>query len=141
MRKQFDPKTNPLLDHCDTCLFLLILEDQVIGRIAAFIDHLAVDFRKEKIGLFGYCECIPDENTSRMLLDTAAEWLREQGMDSMRGPWTFVSEEWGLVVEGFTPPPVIMAPCNPPYYDQQLTAYGLEKAKDLLCYYISGQEG
>lgn len=58
----------------------------MIGRIAAFIDHLAVDFWKEKIGLFGYYECIPDENASRMLLDTAAEWLREQGMDSMRGP-------------------------------------------------------
>ena len=74
-------------------------------------------------------------------MDVAAEWLREKGMDSMRGPWTFVSEEWGLVVEGFTPPPVIMSPYNPPYYDQQLTAYGLGKAKDLLCYYMSGREG
>ena len=141
LRNQFNPKTNPLLDHCDTCLFLLIREGQVIGRIAAFIDHRAVDFWKEKVGLFGYYECIPDINASRTLLDSAAEWLREQGMDSMRGPWTFVSEEWGLVVEGFTPPPVIMSPYNPPYYDQQLTACGLEKVKDLLCYYMSGQEG
>ena len=141
LRKQFNPKTNPLLDHCDYCLFLLIREDEVIGRIAAFIDHLAVDFWEEKIGLFGYYECIQDENTSQILLETAANWLRGHGMDSMRGPWTFVSQEWGLVVEGFTPPPVIMAPYNPPYYDQHFSAFALEKVKDLLCYYISGQEG
>jgi GNAT superfamily N-acetyltransferase len=34
-----------------------------------------------------------------------------------------------------------MAPYNPPYYPGQLEAFGLEKVKDLLCYYISGKEG
>jgi len=140
LRNQFDPKINPLLSHCDFQLFLLVRDDQIIGRIAAFIDHLAVDFWKEKIGLFGYYECIQDPEASQMLMKTAADWLKEQGMDSMRGPWTFVSEAWGLVVEGFSPPPCIMSPHNPPYYDEQLTAFGLEKAKDLLCYYISGKE-
>ncbi|TFG48851.1 MAG: GNAT family N-acetyltransferase [Anaerolineales bacterium] len=140
LKNQFNPKTNPLLDHCVYQLFLLIHENIVIGRIAAFVDYLAVDFWQEKIGLFGYYECIQDQEASRMLFDAASDWLREQGMDSMRGPWTFVSEAWGLVVEGFTPPPCIMSPHNPPYYAEQFTAYELNKAKDLLCYYISGEE-
>jgi len=140
LHKQFNPKTNPLLDHCDYQLFLLIKDNQVIGRIAAFIDHLALDFWKEKIGLFGYYECIQDEAASQMLLGAAEGWLRERGMESMRGPWTFVSEEWGLVVEGFTPPPCIMSPYNPPYYRDHFENFGLKKVKDLLCYYISGQE-
>jgi hypothetical protein len=59
----------------------------------------------------------------------------------MRGPWSFVSQEWGMVIEGFEPSPVVMAPYNPPYYNEQLTAFGLEKIKDLLCWYISGREG
>jgi hypothetical protein len=141
LKKQFDPKTNPLLDHCDYQLFLLIRDGKTVGRIAAFIDHLAVDFWEEKIGLFGYYECIPDDQASRMLLTTAADWLRERGMSQIRGPWTFVTQEWGLVVEGFSPEPCLMAPYNPPYYDNQLTKFGLDKVKDLLCYYISGQEG
>ena len=140
-RNQFDPKTNPLLKHSTYQLFLLLDGEKAIGRIAAFIDHLAVEFWKDPIGLFGYYECIPDLDASSMLLNAAATWLREQGMASMRGPWTFVSQEWGMVVEGFTPPPCIMAPYNPSYYDEQLAAFGLEKVKDLLCYYISGQEG
>ena len=51
LKNQFNPKTNPFLDHCDYQLFLLIRDGKVIGRIAAFVDHLAVDFWKEKIGL------------------------------------------------------------------------------------------
>jgi GNAT superfamily N-acetyltransferase len=141
VKAQFDPAKNPLLDHCEIQLFLLISEGEVIGRIAAFIDHLAVDAWGEKIGLFGYYECVRDQEASQALLDAAAGWLRKRGMMSMRGPWTFVSQEWGLVVEGFSPPPCIMAPHNPAYYGDQLESFGLMKVKDLLCYSISGKEG
>jgi ribosomal protein S18 acetylase RimI-like enzyme len=140
IKSQFNRKGNPFLEHCTYQLFLLLDENKVIGRIAAFIDHLAVDCWDEKIGLFGYYECIHDETASGLLFDAAANWLREQGMDFMRGPWTFVSQEWGLVVEGYSPPPTIMAPHNHPYYGDQLESFGLKKVKDLLCYYISGKE-
>jgi len=138
---QFDPKHNPFLDHCEYALFILEREGAVVGRIAAFIDTLAVDFWGEPIGLFGYYECIPDPDASSMLLETTSEWLRSHGMKAMRGPWSFVSQEWGLVVEGSDHPPVIMAPHNPTYYDEHMTSFGLEKVKDLLCYSISAQEG
>jgi GNAT superfamily N-acetyltransferase len=141
LQGQFDPKRNPLLDHCTYGLFLLKDGDRVIGRIAAFVDQLAVDFWGEPIGLFGYYECIPDGAASRMLLEAAADWLRAHGMKAMRGPWTFVSQEWGLVIEGFTPPPVIMAPYNPPFYADHMSAFGLKKIKDLLCWYCSASEG
>jgi len=45
------------------------------------------------------------------------------------------------VVEGFTPSPVVMAPYNPPYYAGHFASFGLEKVKDLLCWYISAAEG
>jgi GNAT superfamily N-acetyltransferase len=140
-RGQFDLKRNPLLDHCAWQLFLLEDTGQVIGRIAAFIDTLAVDFWKEAIGLFGYYECIPDPAAGGLLLEAARDWLRSLGMKSMRGPWSFVSQEWGMVVEGFEPSPVIMAPYNPPYYNDHLTSFGMEKVKDLLCWYVSAAEG
>src|SRR5512143_2968006 len=100
-QSQFDPKRNPLLDHCSWQLFLLEEAGQVSGRIAAFIDHLAVDFWKEPVGLFGYFECPQNPAAGRLLLEAACGWLKEQKMTAMRGPWTFVSQEWGLVVEGF----------------------------------------
>ena len=138
---QFDPKHNPLLDHCEWQLFLLEEKGKIIGRIAAFVDLLAIDFWKARIGLFGYYECVPDPTAARLLLEAAVAWVRSRRCTSMRGPWTFVSQEWGLVVDGFTPSPVVMAPYNPPYYADQFSAFGLKKVKDLLCWYISAAEG
>jgi hypothetical protein len=138
---QFDPERNPFLEHCQWQLFLLEDKGHVIGRIAVFIDILAVDFWKERIGLFGYYECPPDPAASTMLLESARTWLLEKDCTSMRGPWTFVSQEWGLVVEGFSPSPVVMAPYNPVYYAGQFAAFGLEKTKDLLCWYVSAADG
>ena len=139
--KQFDRKRNPTLDHCEFALFLLEKENEVIGRIAAFIDTIALQEWKEAVGLFGYFECVDDRDAANALLDAAAGWLRNKGMKFMRGPWSFVSQEWGLVIEGFTPSPTVMAPYNPEYYINHITGYGFEKVKDLLVYYISVAEG
>lgn len=139
--KQFDRKRNPTLDHCDFTLFLLEHENEIIGRIAAFTDRVALEAWKEPIGLFGYYECINNQEASMTLLDAAAGWLREKGMKYIRGPWSFVSQEWGLVVEGFEPSPTVMAPYNPLYYIDHLTNYNFQKIKDLLVYYMSVSEG
>jgi GNAT superfamily N-acetyltransferase len=139
--KQFDPQHNPFLRHCNWQLFLLRDKGKVIGRIAAFVDNIAVDFWEERIGLFGYFECIPDKTASDLLLEAARAWLRASLCTSMRGPWSFVSQEWGMVVEGFEPSPVVMAPYNPSYYNDFLVDFGMSKAKDLLCWHISLADG
>lgn len=138
---QFDSKRNPMLDHCEYDLFLLVDGRQIVGRISAFVDHLAVEHWGEPIGLFGSYECVDNQAGSRMLLETARDWLRERDMKAMRGPWSFASQEWGLVIEGFEPPPVILAPYNPPYYNDQLVQSGFQKAKDLIVYYVDASEG
>ena len=93
VRGQFDAKRNPLLDHCEYSMFLLWDNEQVIGRIAAFIDRLAVDYWQEAVGLFGYYECPPNKEASMLLLETARKWLSARGMTAMvRGA---VLPEWG----------------------------------------------
>ena len=138
---QFNVNRNPTLKHCEYALFMLEHENKIIGRVASFIDTLALETWKEPVGLFGYYECINDITASGMLMNAAAEWLKRKGMKYMRGPWSFVSQEWGLVVEGFTPSPTVMAPYNPEYYIEHILAYNMQKIKDLLVYYISVKEG
>ena len=133
---QFDQARNPFLNHCRYQLFMLMKDNVVIGRIAAFIDDLAVDFWQEKIGLFGYFESPDNYDMARLLLDTAEKWLIKNGMEKMRGPWSFVTQEWGSVVEGFVPSPVVMSPYNPSFYNEHYERFGLAKVKDLLVYLI-----
>lgn len=66
-KSQFDAKRNPTLDHCKYALFLLEEDGNLIGRIAAFIDLIALETWKEPIGLFGYYECIENDTASLAL--------------------------------------------------------------------------
>ena len=93
-RNQFNPKRNPMLDHCEYELFLLQEGSRIIGRISAFIDRLAVEWWKQPIGLFGSFECVQDPSAARNLLSHAESWLTLHGMKAMRGPWSFASQEW-----------------------------------------------
>ena len=140
-RSQFDQKRNPFLDHCKRQLFLLEDEGEIIGRIAAFVDTLATEFWGERVGLFGYFECTENPAAAQLLLDAARDWLQANQCSTMRGPWSFVSQEWGLLVEGFVPSPVIMTPYNPSYYCDFMTDFGLHKIKDQLSWYVSFAEG
>lgn len=141
-RAELKPESNPFLRHCDHRLFLLERGGLAVGRIAALVDRLAVEAWGEDIGMFAYFECGRlDREGAALLLGAARDWLRERWMKTMRGPWSFLSQEWGLVVEGFSPEPVIMAPYNPPEYAAMLEAFGLRKAKDLLCWEISVPDG
>ena len=138
---QFDPKSNPMLSHCEYALFLLLDGDRAVGRVAAFLDRLALKTWGEPIGLFGSFECPDDAEGAAMLLGAARTWLQAHGSRKMRGPWSFASQEWGIVIEGFEPPPVILAPYNPSYYRKHLEDFGLGKIKDLLVYYADSAEG
>lgn len=138
---QFDRERNPLLEHCDWQLFLLEEDAKATGRIMAMVDNLASQYWRDQVGLFGYFECEQDADGPEMLLKAARDWLRARKMRCMRGPWTFVSQEWGLVIEGFSPPPVVMAPYDPASYMDFFEEFGLRKAKDLLCWEVSAAEG
>jgi len=108
-----------------------------VGRIAAVQNHLHNKQHRDKIGFFGLFECERDPAISRALFNTAAEWLRQHGLDTMRGPASFsLNEECGLLVQGFDGPPVVMMAYNPPWYEQLVESYGFTKAKDLLAYYL-----
>jgi ribosomal protein S18 acetylase RimI-like enzyme len=138
---QFDPRKNPMLDHCDTVFFLLEEGGEVIGRCSAFIDSLAVDYWQKPVGLFGSFECIEDEAAAHQLLSAAKDWLSSRGMTAMRGPWSFASQEWGLEIEGGSRPPVILAPHHPTSYAGFFDSFGLEKAMDLLAYLADMGDG
>jgi GNAT superfamily N-acetyltransferase len=137
-RKEFlDRKKNPFFTHADVILLLAEKNGQVVGRIAGIVNHNHIKEHNEKVGFFGLFECVNDREVAKSLLDSVRDWLKSKGMEIMRGPANFSSnEDWGFLLEGFDSPPVIMMPYNPPYYLELVESYGLIKAKDLYAYFI-----
>jgi len=130
------PKKNPFFRHADTQLWVAHDGAIPVGRIAACVDHLSNDYHQEKVGFFGFYEAPQDPDVGQAMLETAAAWIREQGMTVMRGPGCFTTNHdyLGLLVEGHELRPVIGMPWQPPYYLGQMESFGLTKAKDLLAW-------
>ena len=69
----------------------------------------------DRVGFFGFFECIDDQAVADALFAAAADWCRSKGHDVLRGPASFsVNDECGLLVDGFEYPPALMMPHNPP---------------------------
>jgi hypothetical protein len=137
-RKEFlDKDKNPFFKHAEVVFYLAKKNEKIVGRIAGIVNHNHVEFQREKAGFFGLFECVEDYEVARILLDTVRNWLKSKGMQIMRGPANFSSnEEWGFLSQGFDSPPVFMMSYNPEYYLDFVEKYGMKKAKDLYAYFI-----
>ncbi len=134
-----NPEKHPFYKHADVQFFLAMQNGKPAGRIAAIIDYKHIETHEEKVGFFGFFECIESFDTARMLLDEARKWLKSKGMAYMRGPLNpSQNEECGLLIDAFDSSPMIMMSYNPPYYIDFLEKYGLDKAMDLFAYSLDG---
>jgi len=127
-----DPEKHPFWEHAEQQLFLAMRGGGTVGTISAHINHRHNEVHEDKVGFFGFFEVIDDFSVAEALLDTAAGWLRERGMEAIRGPENpSQNEEVGLLVDGFDRPRVVMMTYNPRYYQDFLEQAGFEKAQDL----------
>jgi ribosomal protein S18 acetylase RimI-like enzyme len=135
--KGFFKKRNPFWSHAECTLFIARKNNEVIGRIAAIIDSTYCETVREKIGFFGFFECIDDYDCAHALLTTAQEWLIEKQMNKMRGPIDGrVDVGCGFLSTGFESPSSLLSAYTPAYYMSFAERFGLRKIRDLLLYRI-----
>ncbi|TAL25682.1 MAG: hypothetical protein EPN94_04800 [Nitrospirae bacterium] len=136
--EQFSDK-NPFFKHSTVRYFIAEKEGKCAGRIASIVNQRHIKFHDEKAGFFGFFECANDPEVSSSLLDKACIELKKEGMELIRGPMNFsTNEECGFLFEGFNEPPMLMTPYNMPYYNELMETYGMDKSKDLYAfiYYV-----
>lgn len=129
--------TNPFSQYGRLQQFIAVRTgtEEAVGRIVAAVNDRLVEREDQKIGLFGYFECIEDFAVAQALFDAASQWLRSQGMTIVRGPINLSTHNSCLLlVDGFDSPPIMMMPYNPPYYPQFMEQDGWHKAKDAYAY-------
>ncbi|MCG6949149.1 MAG: N-acetyltransferase [Acidobacteria bacterium] len=106
-----------------------------VGRIAAILNHNYNRFQEENVAFFGFFESIDRPDVARGLLNAAEAWASEKGVRSVIGPMNpSTNYECGLLIEGFSRPPVLMMTYNPQYYPRLIEGAGYSKAKDLNAY-------
>lgn len=135
-----DRRKHPFHRHADVAYLVAERGGVVVGRVAAIANHLHNRFHEDRTGFFGLFECEDDPDSARALIAAAETWLRARGMDRIRGPVNFSTNEEiaspGVLIDGFDTPPAVMMSHNPAYYAGLMEAAGLDKAKDLYAFWF-----
>ena len=133
------PEKNGWYSHAKAQLFLAERAGQVVGRISAHIDTLALTMPAEQgfgpgVGQWGLMEA-EDEGIFTALLAKAEDWLRGQGMSKALGPISqSIWEEPGVLVRGFDHPPTIMMGHAKPDYQGWIERAGYTVVRTLYTY-------
>lgn len=135
------PGKNPWFEHGQAEFFLAERGGQVVGRISAHIDHLALKQPPEQgmgpgCGNWGMFEA-EDGAVAAALIARAEDALRAKGMNRSMGPISLAMwDEPGLLVEGFDHPPTVMMGHHQAAYQGWIEGAGYAGVKDLYTYAI-----
>lgn len=136
-RDTFHRTGNPFFRHAAVEHYLARRGSRVVGRIAAIENRLHNETHGDRLGFFGFFDVEPDPEAATALVGAACTWIADRGLDRMRGPVNYsTNDSCGVLVDGFDEPPMILMPYNRPDYDDLLHGAGLETAKDLVALWI-----
>jgi GNAT superfamily N-acetyltransferase len=139
VRKLLDQRNHPFYGggrEAEIQLFLARDGRQVVGRVAAILNHAHNRVHEENVAFFGFFETVNRSDVAGALLAAVEAWAGERGVDAVRGPTNpSTNYECGLLTEGFDRPPVLMMTYNPSWYVDLVEGAGYSKAKDLYAYF------
>jgi len=134
-RKEALSSKNPFFRHAVWRAWIAYQDGRPVGRISAQIDELHQQRYNNNTGFFGLIEAPNDHEVFSALFEIAENWLRENGMQQIVGPFNLgINQEVGILVEGFDTPPRVMTSHSPRYYGAAIEACGYQPAQDMLAY-------
>lgn len=134
VKEMLNPK-HPFYKTADVKYWIAFKDGKMAGRIMA-IDNFTYNEKAQKnVGYFGFFDVIDDKKVSKVLIETATDFLKSRNRTMIEGPMNpGTNYECGLLVDGFKDSPQIMMTYNHPYYIEHLNELGFTKEMDLLAY-------
>lgn len=135
-------KKNPLFKNGPHAFFMVLNDkNEAVGRILTGIDEKLNAVRNFKQGYFSMFECIDDYKVAKLLLDSAVNWLKDKGMQTVIGPLSPSNgdDRKGFVVKG-EGSPVLLNAYTKPYYPALIEKYGFMKNDDHFAYLFHPEE-
>lgn len=124
--------------YCPHKLWLLYdAKGKVAGRICAMINPRYNEYYSLRRARFGWFDVVDDTEAARLLLETAENWAREQGMIDIHGPLYYNTlGKQGMLVEGYENIPPFNCLYNFPYYKDLVEQLGYTKDCDWVQYRV-----
>ena len=134
----FTPEKNKTFKNGKAIRWILVDDNNnLLGRIAAFINYSMANTYDQPTGGCGFFECVDNQEAANLLFKAATDWNKANGMEAMDGPINFGENfiNWGLLVDGFMPQGYGM-PYNPSYYEKLFRNFGFEVYFEQYSYHV-----
>ena len=131
--KTLSKAKNAAFEFCEAEYFMAYnAEHQLVGRVAAIINHRANKRWGRLCVRFGWIDFIDDINVSRALLQAVEDYGRSKGMNEMIGPLGFTDlDPEGMLTWGFDQLGTMPTIYNYSYYPEHMEQLGdFEKDND-----------
>jgi len=116
--------------------FLARTGSRSLARVVAVVDDRYIQHWQERLGHVTMFEALPDtREATKLLLDAACEWLKEQGMEAARAGWGGLLDV-PFVLDDYASLPPRFVRQNPAYYHRLLKDAGFESEKGWVNYLI-----
>jgi hypothetical protein len=123
-----DKSKNGAFEFCEAEYYLAYKNDNLVGRVAAIINHKANESWKVNQVRFGWFDFIDDIEVSSALLDAVIAFGKAHGMTQVVGPLGFTDfDPEGMLVEGFDRVSTMALIYNHPYYPEHMKKHGYVK--------------
>lgn len=133
----FTKTKNPAYAFCETKLFLAYKDKQIVGRIAALINHAYNKKWNKNAIRFTRFDFIDDYEVSSALFNEVIKWAKETNLTEVMGPIGFTDlDHEGMLIEGYDELNMTITFYNHPYYIKHMEALGLKKDIDWVEYQI-----
>lgn len=134
-------KKHPFFQHSEGDFFLALRDGQVVGRIFVGENKPFNQYHQTKKAQFYYFDCENDVGTAQALFETAFDWARRRGLDTMIGPKGLSPfDGYGILVEGYEHRQMMtMTNYNYDYYPKLVEALGFEKEVDFVSCYVPAE--
>ncbi|MCR4860544.1 MAG: N-acetyltransferase, partial [Bacteroidales bacterium] len=133
-----DQKKGAAQEFCDSELYLAYKDGELVGRVAAIVNHKANEQWNHKEVRFGWYDFIDDPEVSKALMDKVEEFGRKYRMESVVGPLGFTDfDPEGMLIDGFDRIGTMALIYNHPYYNDHLATLGFGKDVDWIEYRVT----
>ena len=134
----FDKEKNGAFEFSEAEFYLAYKGNELVGRVAAIINHKANEAWKVRQVRFGWFDFIDDLEVSEALLNAVVRFGKSHGMTQVAGPLGFTDfDPEGMLVEGFDRVSTMALIYNHPYYPEHMKKHGYYKETGWVEYRIT----
>jgi GNAT superfamily N-acetyltransferase len=130
MAARLDPLRSPWTARGTWETFVAWRGRRPVGTICCAIDTIRNEHLRQQPAIFGYNHYIPEYDVAQALWNHAARWALDRGLNGLYGPFQLSYEDaYGILMEGYDRPPVLMCGHTPPYYREYVNRYGFRPGR------------